>query len=67
MYRMVTLDRLAECCHNSADVKGANAYYKEALDLYETYRNDSISEIDKEACGIWFNYGMRFVSNYFDH
>ncbi|KDO29938.1 hypothetical protein SPRG_05128 [Saprolegnia parasitica CBS 223.65] len=56
LYRMVTLDRIAECCHNLGDVSGAATYYQRALDIYEKDRGTAKDQMDAEVCGIWFNY-----------
>ncbi|OQR98712.1 hypothetical protein ACHHYP_08208 [Achlya hypogyna] len=65
MYRLVTLDRIAQCCHNLGDAAGAAVYYKRALDLYEKERGSSRfrDQMDAEVCGVWFNYARLCLDN----
>ncbi|ETV80960.1 hypothetical protein, variant [Aphanomyces astaci] len=55
--RMITLDRIAQCCHNLSDVKDAVRYYEKALELHVQYKISTCTPMDVEGCGIWFNYG----------
>ncbi|OQR95403.1 hypothetical protein THRCLA_07900 [Thraustotheca clavata] len=66
MYRMITLDRIAECCHNMKDVKKAEIFYQRALDIYEKERGrgqHKKDQMDAEVCGIWFNYARLCIDS----
>ncbi|ETV98026.1 hypothetical protein, variant 3 [Aphanomyces invadans] len=56
--RMITLDRIAQCCHNLSDAASAIRYYEKALDLHVQHKMDVCTAMDVEGCGIWFNYGI---------
>ncbi|CAK4122733.1 unnamed protein product [Aphanomyces euteiches] len=57
LHRMITLDRIAQCCHNVSDAENAVRFYEQALAIHVQHKSESCTEIDLEGCGIWYNYG----------
>ncbi|KAF0693164.1 Aste57867_15832 [Aphanomyces stellatus] len=57
LVRMITLDRVAQSCHNAGDAVHAARYYEKALEMHVQHKVDTCTPMDAEGCGIWFNYG----------